>query len=147
MYKIINLAALLLIMDRSFGTSGIYLQAQKAENNIKKDSIVILDLLRKLTKKQPKVWGDNFIIGFGNYSYFRKNNKTEFKWFNIGFAPRKNKITLYLTCDLTKKKEFLKKMGKCKWGKGCLHISKLDDIDLKMLKELVSEVKDNSWYS
>ena len=24
------------------------------ENNIKKDSIVILDLLRKLTKKQPK---------------------------------------------------------------------------------------------
>ena len=33
------------------------------ENNIKKDSIVILDLLRKLTKKQPKVWGDNFIIG------------------------------------------------------------------------------------
>ena len=32
------------------------------ENNIKKDSIVILDLLKKLTKKQPKVWGDNFII-------------------------------------------------------------------------------------
>ena len=117
------------------------------ENKIKKDSMIILDLLKKLTKKQPRVWGDNFIIGFGNYSYFRKNNKTEFKWFNVGFAPRKNKITLYLTCDLTKKKEFLKKMGKCKWGKGCLHISKLDDIDLKMLKELIMEVKDNSWYT
>ena len=64
------------------------------ENKIKKDSMIILDLLKKLTKKQPKVWGDNFIIGFGNYSYFRKNNKTEFKWFNVGFAPRKNKITL-----------------------------------------------------
>ena len=116
------------------------------ENNIKKDSIVILELMKQVTKKSPKVWGNNF-IGFGNYSYFRKNNKQEFKWFNIGFVPRKNKITLYLTCDLTKKEGFLKKMGKCKWGKGCLHISKLDDIDLKMLKELITEVKDNSWYS
>jgi len=117
------------------------------ENNIKKDSIVILDLLRKLTKKQPKVWGDNFIIGFGNYSYFRKNNKTRFKYINTTFSTNKNKIIQYLTSPSTKKKEFFKKMGTCKWGKGCLHISKLDDIDLKMLKELVSEVKDNSWYS
>ncbi|MDA9338175.1 DUF1801 domain-containing protein [Flavobacteriaceae bacterium] len=117
------------------------------EGNIKKDSIIILELIKEVTNKSPKIWGDNSIIGFGNYSYFRKNNKTEFKWFNIGFAPRKNKITLYLTCDLTKREEFLKKMGKCKWGKGCLHINKLDDIDLKMLKQLVIEVKDNSYYS
>ena len=117
------------------------------EGNIKKDSIIILELIKEVTNKSPKIWGDNSIIGFGNYSYFRKNNKTEFKWFNICFAPRKNKITLYLTCDLTKREEFLKKMGKCKWGKGCLHINKLDDIDLKMLKQLVIEVKDNSYYS
>ena len=104
------------------------------EGNIKKDSIVILELMKKVTNESPKIWGNNSIIGFGNYSYFRKNNKTEFKWFNIGFAPRKNKITLYLTCDLTIREAFLKKMGKCKWGKGCLHINKLDDIDLKMLK-------------
>ena len=117
------------------------------EGNIKKDSIIILELIKEVTNKSPKIWGDNSIIGFGNYSYFRKNNKTEFKWFNIGFAPRKNKITLYLTCDLTKREELLKKMGKCKWGKGCLHINKLDDIDLKMLKQLVIEVKDNSYYS
>ena len=115
------------------------------EGNIKKDSIIILELIKEVTNKSPKIWGDNSIIGFGNYSYFRKNNKTEFKWFNIGFAPRKTKITLYLTCDLTKREEFLKKMGKCKWGKGCLHINKLDDIDLKMLKQLVIEVKDNSY--
>ena len=30
------------------------------ENKIKKDSMIILDLLKKLTKKQPRVWGDNF---------------------------------------------------------------------------------------
>ena len=86
------------------------------ENNIKKYSIVILDLLKKITKKEPKVWGSNFIIGFGNYSYFRKNSKTEHKWFNIGFAPRKNKITLYLTCDLTKKRSLFKKNGQMQMG-------------------------------
>ena len=117
------------------------------EGNIKKDSMVILELMKELTSESPKIWGNNSIIGFGNYSYFRKNNKTEFKWFNIGFAPRKNKITLYLTCDLTKREAFLKKMGSCKWGKGCLHINKLDDVDLKMLKQLIIEVKDNSYYS
>ncbi|MDA9103374.1 DUF1801 domain-containing protein [Schleiferiaceae bacterium] len=116
-----------------------------SEDNIKKDSLVILELMKEVTNKSPKIWGDNSIIGFGNYSYFRKNNKTEFKWFNIGFAPRKTKITLYLTCDLTEKEVFLKKMGKCKWGKGCLHIKKLEDIDLKMLRQLVIEVKDNSY--
>ena len=66
------------------------------EGNIKKDSIVILELMKKVTNESPKIWGNNSIIGFGNYSYFRKNNKTEFKWFNIGFAPRKNKITILL---------------------------------------------------
>jgi hypothetical protein len=116
------------------------------DNNLKRDSIVILEIMKKLTKKEPKVWGDNF-IGFGNYSYYRKNNKTEFKWFNIGFVTRKNKITLYLTCDLTQREDFLRKMGKCKWGKGCLHINKLDDINLKILEELINEVKNNSWYS
>ena len=116
-------------------------------SSIKKDSIIILELMKEVTNKSPKIWGGNSIIGFGNYSYFRKNNKTEFKWFNIGFAPRKNKITLYLTCDLTKKQGFLKKMGKCKWGKGCLHINKLNDVDLIMLKQLIIEVKDNSYYS
>lgn len=118
-----------------------------SDENVKNDSITILELMKEVTKKPPKVWGDNSIIGFGNYSYFRKNNKTEFKWFNIGFAPRKKKITLYLTCDLTKKEEFLKKMGKCKWGKGCLHINKLSNIDMQMLRELVTEVKDNAYYS
>ena len=42
------------------------------EGNIKKDSIIILELIKEVTNKSPKIWGDNSIIGFGNYSYFRK---------------------------------------------------------------------------
>lgn len=117
------------------------------ENKLKKDSLNLLNILKRITGKKPKIWGDNFIIGFGSYSYFRKNNKTEFKWFNVGFAPRKNKITIYLTCDLTQYEEFLNKMGKCKWGKGCLYINKLEDINLNMLEDLINQVKDNEWHN
>jgi hypothetical protein len=34
--------------------------------------------------------------------------------------------------------DLLKKLGKHKIGKGCLYINKLDDVDRKVLKELVT---------
>ena len=33
------------------------------EGNIKKDSIIILELIKEVTNKSPKIWGDNSIIG------------------------------------------------------------------------------------
>jgi len=65
---------------------------------IRKDAKYLLSLIKEITKQKPKIWGDNFMIGFGKYKYHRKNSKEEFEWFNIGFAPRKDKLTLYLTC-------------------------------------------------
>ena len=38
-------------------------------------------------------------------------------------------------------------MGKCKWGKGCLYINKLEDINLNMLEDLINQVKDNEWHN
>ena len=113
--------------------------------SIKKDAEALNLLIKKITKKQPKIWGDNYIIGFGKYRYCRKNSKEEFEWFNIGFAPRKDNITLYLTCYLDKE-PLVKKLGKCKWGKGCLYINKLDDINLEVLKKMITKYKDGKWF-
>ena len=55
------------------------------------DSRLLLSIMEEITGNPPKVWGDNFIIGFGKYKYKRKGKKEEFEWFNVGFAPRKNK--------------------------------------------------------
>ena len=111
----------------------------------RKDAKVLVKLFAKATGKKAKIWGDNFMIGFGKYKYKRKGGNEEFEWFNAGFAPRKSNITLYLTCDISKEKEFLKKLGKCKHGKGCLYIKKLDDIDLDVLEKMVKRNKDNKW--
>ena len=105
------------------------------------DSYEIVKLIEEVTGLKPKVWGNekvpDFLIGFGNYNYTRKGGKEVFEWFKVGFALRKTKITIYLTSDLSKQDELLNKLGKCKWGSGCLYVNKLDDINPEVLRELV----------
>lgn len=112
----------------------------------KSDSKTLIAMIEKITGFPPKIWGDNFIIGFGKYKYQRKGKKEEFEWFHIGFAPRKTKLTLYLTFDLTKEEKLVSQLGKCKWGKGCLYINKLADVDLEILKELIKKGANSRWH-
>lgn len=115
------------------------------ENKSKQqDARILKGLMEKISGAPAKIWGDNFIIAFGKYSYTRKGSKQEFEWFNLGFAPRKTKITLYFTTDLSQE-SLISKLGKCKVGKGCLYINKLDDIDLKTLEKLIQKHKDTKW--
>ena len=54
------------------------------------------------------------MIGFGKYTYIRKQGKEEFGWFKLGLASRKTKLTLYLTCDIEEHKDLLDQLVKCK---------------------------------
>ncbi|MDF1697824.1 MAG: DUF1801 domain-containing protein [Saprospiraceae bacterium] len=124
---------------------------EKIENiNKQKDSFQLLDLIKKVTGQEPKVWGNekvpDFLIGFGKYKYTRKNSSQEFEWFNVGFAPRKTKLTIYLTFDISQETDLLSKLGKCKWGKGCLYINKLADINLEALEQLIKKSVDAKWH-
>jgi hypothetical protein len=110
----------------------------------RKDAQAVLALMKKVTGKKPKIWGNNFMIGFGKYKYKRKGKKEEFEWFNIGFAPRKDKITLYLTCYLDTE-PLVEQLGACTYGKGCLHIKKLADINMVILEKLIEKYKDQRW--
>ena len=117
------------------------------ENKTKQvDSHVLLKMMEEASGFPPKVWGDNFLIGFGKYTYQRKNSKEEFEWFNVGFAPRKTKLTIYLTFDISTEDKMLQSLGKCKYGKGCLYINKLADIDLTVLRKLIEKSKDATWH-
>jgi len=102
----------------------------------KKDSLVVLKMMEKATKEKPKMWGGS-IIGFGNLRYKSPRSGREVDWFRIGFSPRKAALTLYLAIDVKKHAASLKKLGKHKTGVGCIYISKLEDVDLKVLEEMV----------
>jgi len=125
----------------------VYAFVETIENTSKKeDSKQLITIMKTITGVEPKIWGDNFIIGFGKYKYKRKGGKEEFEWFNLGFAPRKTKITIYLTLDISKEENLLSKLGKCKFGKGCLYINKLADVDVEVLKQLIEKSKTNRWH-
>lgn len=114
------------------------------------DSRVLIQLIKEVTGYEPKIWGNekvpDFLIGFGKYHYQRKNGNEKFEWFNVGFAPRKSKFTIYLTMDISQEADLTQQLGKCKWGKGCLYVNKLSDIKLDVLKKLIEKSKDSKWH-
>ena len=103
----------------------------------RKDSFVILELMKKASGEEPKMWGGS-LIGFGNVRFKSPATGREVDWFKIGFSPRKTNLSLHLSMDIQEHATALKKLGKHKTGVGCLYIHKLEDVDLKVLKEMIS---------
>ena len=99
------------------------------------DSFTILTMMKKITKEEPKMWGPS-IVGFGKYHYKYESGR-EGEMCITGFSPRKQNLTIYIMPGFKKYEELMKKLGKYKTGKACLYINKLEDVDMKVLKELV----------
>ena len=99
------------------------------------DSFAVLEMMQEITGEPPKMWGAS-IIGFGSYHYKYASGR-EGDWMRVGFSPRKQNLSLYLTNGFSNKEELISGLGKFKTGKGCLYINKLEDVDLDVLKELI----------
>ncbi len=102
----------------------------------RKDSLVILDMMKKASGEEPVLWG-SAIIGFGNKRYKSPATGREVDWFKIGFSPRKANLTLYIAVGMEQQTEALEKLGKHKTGGGCLYINKLEQVDLKVLQKMI----------
>ena len=103
----------------------------------RKDSRTILQMMEKASKEKPKMWGSS-MIGFGNVRYKSPATGREVDWFKIGFSPRKANLSLHLIGDLKQHADSLKKLGKHKTGVGCLYINKLEDVDVKVLEKIIN---------
>lgn len=101
------------------------------------DSLALLKMIKLATKEEPTMWG-NSIVGFGKYIYKSPATGRSGEWFITGFSPRKQNLTLYIMPGISKYEEFLNKLGKHKTSGSCLYINKLADVDIKVLKELIS---------
>ena len=103
----------------------------------RKDSYTLLELMQEVTKTEPKMWGDS-IIGFGEYHYIGKSGR-EGDWLLAGFSPRKQNLTLYMLGGWEQNAELLDKLGKHSLGKGCLYIKRLEEVQVPVLKRLITE--------
>ena len=110
----------------------------------RKDSFAILEMMKNATGEEPKMWGSS-IIGFGMKRYKSPASGREVDWFLVGFSPREANLSLYLTFNVKQFATTLEKLGKHKTGVGCLYINRLEDVDVKILMDIIGlSLKENN---
>ena len=108
-----------------------------ADERKRRDCFALVELMRKITKEEPKMWGAS-IVGFGTYHYKYASGR-EGDWFATGFAPRKQDLTIYLLTGFVAPAELMAKLGKHKTGVSCLYVKSLDDVHMPTLKTLITD--------
>ena len=106
------------------------------DDTCRQDCLTLLRIMKHSTGAEPRMWGSG-IVGFGSYHYQYASGR-EGDWFLTGFAPRKQALTLYIMAGFDRYEALLAKLGQYKTGKSCLYIKRLADVDVAVLKELVS---------
>jgi hypothetical protein len=112
-----------------------FIQAQPAARRA--DYLTLVDLMRRVTGHEPKMWGDS-IVGFGQLHY-KYASGHEGDTCLTGFSPRKQALTIYLWYGFEDQKDLLSRLGKYKTGKACLYVNNLDGVDLAALEALVAQ--------
>jgi hypothetical protein len=103
----------------------------------RQDSLTLLKLMEQVSGEKPTMWGAN-IIGFGD-THYKYASGREGDWFKVGFSPRKQNLTLYIMGGFPKHQALLEQLGRYKTGKSCLYINKLSDVNLDILKKIISQ--------
>lgn len=108
-----------------------------ADEGRREDCRALLALMRKVTKAEPKMWGAG-IVGFGSYHY-RYESGHEGDSCILGFAPRKQALTIYVSTGFDPLADLLARLGPHKLGKGCLYLKRLGDVHLPTLTALLKK--------
>ena len=98
------------------------------------DSRAITKLMSAATGEAPKMWGPS-IVGFGKHHYSYANGKPA-EICKVGFSPRAKSFSFYLP-KYPEHASLIKKLGKHKYSGGCLHVTRLADVDVDVLALMV----------
>jgi hypothetical protein len=82
------------------------------------DCEALVTLMSDVTGEPPTMWGPS-VVGFGTYHYRYASGRAG-TWFVLGFSPRKQNLTLYLSSYLDQYRDLLQGLGKQSTGTGCL---------------------------
>jgi hypothetical protein len=110
--------------------------AARASDDQLEDCMRLITMFRRLTRKQPHMWGPT-IVGFGSYTYTYPSGHSG-QAPVVGFAVRGRDLVIYLMAEGAKQKALLAKVGKYRMGKSCFYFKRLDDLDTKVLEQLVA---------
>ena len=125
--------------QRNDGDVVAYLESVSNKRR-REDSLVVKEMMEEVTGEPAEMWGTS-IVGFGSYHY-RYASGREGDFMLIGFAPRKQALTLYIMGGHERYDELMAQLGKHRSGSSCVYINKLADVDLAVLRELIAESVD-----
>jgi hypothetical protein len=94
-------------------------------------------IMRRVTEAEPAMWGTS-VVGFGDIHHRGASGRAT-DWFQTGFSPRKQSLTLYIMTGCERHPELMRRLGRYTTGVSCLYLRRLADIDLDVLQELVRE--------
>lgn len=101
-----------------------------------KDVRELVKIFEKTSGFPPKMWG-TAIVGFGSYHYkYASGHEGDAPL--AGLSSRVAQISLYLYPDGDEKEKLLKQLGKFKMAKACIYVKKLEDINVDILKKLIT---------
>ena len=101
----------------------------------REDARTLDALFRRVTGWSPVMWGPS-MIGYGSYHYTYDSGR-EGDFLATGFAPRKANLSIYIMPGYADYSPILDRLGKHKTGKSCLYVTRLSDVDLDVLAELI----------
>jgi hypothetical protein len=103
----------------------------------REEGLMLLDLMREETGEEPVMWGPS-MVGYGSFRYRSPSGASEGDWFRVGFSPRTAKLTLYGLQGHPRSEELLARVGRHTLGSGCVYATRLEHLDLDVLRELVA---------
>lgn len=102
-------------------------------------------ILKTVPKLKPFMLGSmgSNMIAYGKYHYKSKSGQ-EGDWSVIALASQKNYISLYVSCVTEQgylAENYKKALPKANIGKSCIRFTKLDNIDLNVIKEILHQAE------
>jgi hypothetical protein len=107
------------------------------DEQIARDSLVLIEMMRRISGHAPKLWNVG-TIGFDTYHY-KYDSGREGDCNTIGFYPRKGKITIYLMDGTARYSKLLARLGKHTATRVCVYVKRLGDIQLPILEQIVRQ--------
>lgn len=102
----------------------------------RKDGFKLLAIFEQVTGMPPRLWGTS-IVGFGEYHYQSERSRQQGDWPLTGFSVRKRNMTVYIMPGFADYQDLLERLGKHTTSVSCLYFTRLDNIDVKILKKLI----------
>ena len=108
-----------------------------ADETRRADAKALVQLMQAATGEKPKMWGTS-IVGFGSEHYVYESGR-EGDMPLVGFSPRKAATVLYGLRGGRGSEALLARLGRHTEGKGCVYVKRLDDVDQKVLAEMLAK--------